>query len=63
MKKQILASILVGALAISSAPVWSLFGGDREKTKWKMVMKNGILFFMIISTCDIFTVIIQAGGF
>jgi len=29
MKKQILASILVGALAVSSAPEWSLFGDDR----------------------------------
>ena len=34
MKKQILASILVGALAISSAPAWSLFGGDREKPNY-----------------------------
>jgi len=33
MKKQILASILVGALAVSSAPAWGLFGGDRENTK------------------------------
>ena len=34
MKKQILASILVGALAVSSAPAWSLFGGDREKPNY-----------------------------
>ena len=34
MKKQILASILVGALAVSSASAWSLFGGDREKPNY-----------------------------
>ena len=42
MKKQILASVLVGALAVSSAPAWSLFGGDREKPKeYNDKMKNG----------------------
>ena len=34
MKKQILASILVGALAVSSASASSLFGGDREKPNY-----------------------------
>ena len=42
MKKQILVSALVGALAISSASAWSLFGGDREKPKeYNDKMKNG----------------------
>ena len=42
MKKQILASVLVGALAVSSAPAWSLFDGDREKTKeYNDKIKNG----------------------
>lgn len=31
MKKQILASVLVGVFAVSSASAWNLFGGDREK--------------------------------
>ena len=35
MKKQILASVLVGALTVSSAPAWSLFGGDREKPNYE----------------------------
>ena len=34
MKKQILISALVGALAVSSASAWSLFGGDREKPNY-----------------------------
>lgn len=34
MKKQILVSALVGALAVSSASAWSLFGGDREKPNY-----------------------------
>ena len=34
MRKQILASVLVGALAVSSAPAWGLFGGDREKPNY-----------------------------
>lgn len=34
MKKQILASVLVGALTASSASAWSLFGGDREKPNY-----------------------------
>lgn len=51
MKKQILASILVGTLAVNSAPAWSLFGGNREKTKeYNDKMKSGILFFMTINT-------------
>ena len=41
MKKQILVSALVGALAVSSASAWSLFGKDREKTKeYNDKMKN-----------------------
>ena len=34
MKKQILASVLVGALTAGSASAWSLFGGDREKPNY-----------------------------
>ena len=46
MKKQILASVLVGALAVGSAPAWSLFGGDIEKPNYdysgekKFIQKN-----------------------
>lgn len=41
MKKQILVSALVGALAVSSASARSLFGGNREKTKeYNDKMKN-----------------------
>ena len=68
MKKQILASVLVGALTVSSAPAWSLFGGDREKTKeYNDKMKKGdenrILFAMIISILDIFIKTPLHGGF
>jgi len=31
MKKQILASVLVGSFAVSNTPAWSLFVGYREK--------------------------------
>ena len=42
IKKQILVSALVGALAVSSASARSLFGGDREKIKkYNDKMKNG----------------------
>ena len=34
MKKQILVSALVVALAVSSASAWNLFGGDREKPNY-----------------------------
>ena len=48
----------------SSAPAWSLFGGDREKTKeYNDKMKNGILFAMIISILDIFIKTPLHGGF
>ena len=51
-------------LAVGSAPTWSLFGGDREKTKeYNDKMKNGILFAMIISTLDIFIKTPLHGGF
>ena len=47
-----------------SAPIWSLFGGDREKTKeYNDKMKNGILFAMIISILDIFIKTPLHGGF
>ena len=68
MKKQILASVLVGSLAVSNAPAWSLFGDDREKTKeYNDKMKSGdenrILFAMIISILDIFIKTPLHGGF
>ena len=52
----------------SSAPAWSLFGGDREKTKeYNDKMKKGdenrILFAMIISILDIFIKTPLHGGF
>ena len=50
MKKQILASVLVGALAVSSASAWSLF-------------KNGIQPLMIIIVVDLPMEELLNGGF